>query len=530
MIQELKTNQPEEMKPENRHLAIGLKPAVQKNTVQKTPSDPVDWEKRIGQVWLPRIFIFILLIGVIWAFKAASNYGLLNEPIKIIAGYVSAAVLIYLGRLQMKKNRLALGHVMLGGSVVLLLIVTFAFHVLYGMIPTIPAFCLNILWIGLGIYFSHYYSSQPLAIVTAIGGYLIPFLLENSNPDLFYFVTFETVFYLTMLVFAMKKRFQILYYVAFVFLHLSFLAGMLIPGEKDIRFFAIAAVLQHFVLYVTYLINRSFINQQLGITFTSFVPCAAWLRAAYPKDQYELVILAVFVIFALISIWFWKKDKEQLSASFVISSFSFMLYLISYFDVEQASGLLMIQGLITIYLGLIALSWFGQGIGSFIFAVGALLTFVHPFHSLWSINFLNWVVLIASLFALSPYGKKVVKDQDWPGVKTILNAVKMILILFFLTFFANALTVDQNDNIRFMAVSFAWAVDAFVTMVIGANLDEKLIRVTGLGLLFLTLAKLVFVDLTYLSILIRAILFIVLGLIGMVISRIYYKGPSNGKS
>ena len=81
-----------------------------------------------------------------------------------------------------------------------------------------------------------------------------------------------------------------------------------------------------------------------------------------------------------------------------------------------------------------------------------------------------------------------------------------------------------------MTVSFAWAIDAFGTIVIGSKIDYKFVRMTGLGLLFLTLAKLVFVDLTYLSILIRALLFIVLGLLGMIISRIYYKGQTNGKA
>ncbi len=525
MIQSLKSGQTVEIMPEKSTPMV-----IQKPVKQKATTDPIDWEKQIGQVWLPRIFIFVLLIGVIWAFKAASNYGFLNEHIKIIAGYIAAAGLIYLGRLQLKKNRIALGHVMLGGSVVLLLIVTFAMHVLYGMIPTIPAFGLNIIWIGLGIYFSHYYSSQPLAILTGIGGYLIPFLVESSNPSILYFVVFETVFYLALLVYAMKKRFEILYHVAFVFLHLSFLAGILIPVEKDLKFFAMATILQHLFLCATFFLNQSFRRQQLGITFTSFITTVAWLRAAYPKDQFELVIIVFFIVYAILSILLWKKDKERLSISFSISTFALLVYIMSYFEADKISGLLMIQGLITIYLGGITLSRLGQGLGGFIFGVGTLITLVHPFEAILSIDFFNWAVLIASMLVLTPYLKKVVKDRDWPTIKMVLHAATMIFILYFLTLFSNALTINQNDNIRFMTVSFAWAIDAFGTIVIGSKIDYKFVRMTGLGLLFLTLAKLVFVDLTYLSILIRALLFIVLGLLGMIISRIYYKGQSNGKS
>lgn len=97
------------------------------------------------------------------------------------------------------------------------------------------------------------------------------------------------------------------------------------------------------------------------------------------------------------------------------------------------------------------------------------------------------------------------------------------LILVYLTLIANSLTINQNENIQHMAMSFVWAIDAFMTIMVGSRLDSKLIRISGLVLLFATLIKLIFIDLTYLSIFLRAFLFIVLGLFGIIISRIYYK-------
>jgi len=140
--------------------------------------ESIDWEKQIGQVWLPRIFIFVFLLGVIWAFKAASDYGLINNQVKISIGYISAFLLLLLGNLQMKRKRSALGQVLLGGSVVLLLIVTFAMHTLYELIHVLPALLLNILWVILGIFLANRFKSQPLAVLTAVGGYLIPFLIN----------------------------------------------------------------------------------------------------------------------------------------------------------------------------------------------------------------------------------------------------------------------------------------------------------------------------------------------------------------
>jgi uncharacterized membrane protein len=496
--------------------------------IKNIDKGPVDWENLIGQVWLPRIFIFVLLIGVIWAFKAASNYGFLNENVKIAAGYIASAVLIFLGFWQTKKNRIALGHVLLGGSIVLLLIDTFAMHVLYGMIPTIPAFILNLIWVGLGLYFSHHFSSQPLAILTGVGGYLIPFLLESAHPSILNFTVFETTFYLILLIYAMIKKYQFLYPVAFVFLHLSFIAATMFTNQSDLKMYAIAALLQHIFLVLTFFFNRSFFKVQIGISFTSFVFLTAWLKSAYPSNQFEIMILGIFAVYSFVSVWFWKKDRDHLSVTLSISSFALMVFLVNHFEFENGTGLLMAEGLITLYLGIISKSKLGQAVGGFVYAVGAFITLLEPFKDILSIYFVNWTVLIASLFAFLPL-VKIVKPDELPTMKKIIQAVAMVLILVYLTYFANAITTDQTMNIQHMAVSFIWAIYAFVAIVIGSKWDEKLIRISGLGLLFLTLVKLIFIDLDYLSIIVRAILFIVLGLIGIVISRMYYNSQPGKK-
>ncbi|USK35254.1 hypothetical protein LIT25_08130 [Bacillus sp. F19] len=47
-------------------------------TEQRPSAAKVDWERVIGQVWLPRVFILVLLLGVLWAFKAHQMRDLLR--------------------------------------------------------------------------------------------------------------------------------------------------------------------------------------------------------------------------------------------------------------------------------------------------------------------------------------------------------------------------------------------------------------------------------------------------------------------
>ncbi|MEK1830088.1 hypothetical protein AAAC51_16265 [Priestia megaterium] len=66
--------------------------------------EPVDWEKVLFQTWLPRIFIFVFIIGVLWGFKAASDYGLMNEKAKVVLGFVVSIGFAVTGHFQIKRE------------------------------------------------------------------------------------------------------------------------------------------------------------------------------------------------------------------------------------------------------------------------------------------------------------------------------------------------------------------------------------------------------------------------------------------
>ncbi|MBS2772580.1 MULTISPECIES: DUF2339 domain-containing protein [Anoxybacillaceae] len=72
-------------------------------------------------------------------------------------------------------------------------------------------------------------------------------------------------------------------------------------------------------------------------------------------------------------------------------------------------------------------------------------------------------------------------------------------------------------------MSFSWAAFAAGSVVFGTIRDKKAMRLLGIGLIFLTLLKLVFIDLPIVSLLMRSILFIGLGSIGIIISRLFYR-------
>ena len=56
------------------------------------------------QTWLPRVFVGIMLLGVIWLFKAGVDAGLLTPAIRIVFGIALSIGLYYIGDIQIKKR------------------------------------------------------------------------------------------------------------------------------------------------------------------------------------------------------------------------------------------------------------------------------------------------------------------------------------------------------------------------------------------------------------------------------------------
>lgn len=142
-------------------------PEIKQVDISAFKPEPFDIIK-FCQTWLPRIFVAIMLLGVIWLFKAGVDAGLLTPAIRIVFGVALSVVLYYVGDIQIKKERQALGLVLAGGSITGIVLTTFAAHYLYHFFPASIAFIFNIIWIILGIYLAKRYQSEYLAIFVSV--------------------------------------------------------------------------------------------------------------------------------------------------------------------------------------------------------------------------------------------------------------------------------------------------------------------------------------------------------------------------
>ena len=98
------------------------------------------------------------------------------------------------------------------------------------------------------------------------------------------------------------------------------------------------------------------------------------------------------------------------------------------------------------------------------------------------------------------------------------------MLLFFTSdvtyFITSEWTIYDYDP---LILSSFWVVIAIAFMIVGRFPLLTAGKFTGVAILFFTVAKVILVDISFMDITIRAILFIGLGLIGLLISRVYYK-------
>ncbi|KRF07112.1 hypothetical protein ASG89_17310 [Paenibacillus sp. Soil766] len=508
------------------------------NPVQVPPIAPpkqevikkeTDWEHLIARVWLPRVFMFVLLIGIVWGFKAAVDNGLLTEWMRCAIGYMVGGAFIIIGFKQHKANRPLLSQVLLGGSIGLLMLTTFACHQLYELIEAPLAFILNVLWVGLGLWFSHKLHSQSLAIIASTAGVLTPFLLNSNNPSSVFFVSYETLLFVSFMLYAMRNQFVGLFYTSFSLLPFAlFLFDLGVHGDTKVA--AIGMLAQQVALLASICFKSPTMNHQLRLLIPSFAFTAIWFKVAYTDTQFNVVMVSTCIAYALISYWFSRKAHEKSPYTMTIASYALLFYSANYFSADALPGFLLVEGMIALFLGFIVKSSLQKINGVIIYVLAfatALGAVLEGMTSIMSVAMLIWLLLLATMTGMITMIAHFGVGSSTKNTLITLKYGLGFLFLCFITEVTQTLTHDFSINIQHLCVSSTWVLYAISVMAYGLKKEVKQIRLTGIALLFLTLMKVIFMDLPNVSLTIKAILFIGLGFIGLLLSRFFYKKSSS---
>ncbi|CAM3885278.1 DUF2339 domain-containing protein [Lederbergia lenta] len=492
------------------------------SVIEPKENNVIEWDVLIFQKILPRLFIFVFIIGVLWGFKAASDYGYLTATVKILLGFITAIAFVIIGIRQLKQGRTVLGQVLVGGAIPILMLTTFTMHQLYDMTGPEVAFLLNIIWIGLGLFFTYKYKSQSIGIVSAIGGVFVPFLIESTAPNIPVFVFYETLLYVLFIWLALRSRYIILYYLSAILLNIALLLFIIFAGvpEND-KWLAVSPVLVQQIALLTGFIKTSYsLNKQAYTLFSSVLLSSLWLGVVL-TDSESSIVFAIIALLYGVSFYYYQKDTVR-APIFIANALMGILFFVKMMSNELTIEMLIGSSLIYMYIAHKYKSLFHTLLGILTYFIGAI-SIIYKFIPAWiSWEMLHWLVLIiATSYAIYYLANR--RKEDYQTTMNIGVPYVSILLLAFTAMLSILLADNASESMERIIMSILWIIIAIAFMLVGKSLSIIQGKYIGAGILFLTLAKIILIDIYFVSVAVKALLFIILGIVGLLVSRAYYK-------
>ncbi|WP_153730732.1 DUF2339 domain-containing protein [Sporosarcina obsidiansis] len=378
--------------------------AFEQDVPQKAPKKEFDFEKQIS-VWLPRVFMFILLLGVLWDLKVGMEYGLITGLVRIALGFIASGVLYFLGMRYLRNGKNGFGLTLLGGFIALGILTTFAAHHLYGYFNFFVALVVGIAYIAAGLYLSLKTKSETLTIFSGIAGFLLPFLLAGQVGSDIQFCLYILLLFLSLFFVSLRHQHKYSFYVSFLLFHLTLLAYVVLGWfEINEKIIVATAFIQHLLLLVAYI--KGYIARQVfteTLIYTNFVFVLGWIK--FLDYQQEIILFGlVAALYITLAAWAFSKKKEMLcgvlSAVAIFASSAFILA----FQTEELYGklmLLLINGAIGLWVGLYYQTIRTIITGGMVYVLAVYTTLVAvDFTEFWTIQHMVWLVLITTLCAI----------------------------------------------------------------------------------------------------------------------------------
>ncbi len=313
--------------------AQNLKPNSELKPKPRTMTDP---EKKVKpqrsleerMMWaLPKLFMVILVMGVLWGLKLVSDYGYLSNEVKIILAYaLSLALAAIAYMLERKKiGSSAVTISLYGGAFIVGILTTAASAILYEIIGLTMALCITVVYIGYGIVISYLKKNEVLTIFVAFTSLLLPYLLEYMNFSPIIILIYVVVLF-TMLQFVIYQHKQKLaLYIASFFsvLAVSIIAFM---NQDNRVVFAIGFLIVLSIFYTSWCrlynaeskLKYMHVGLQFSIGAFSLLLLNFIIR---PINYSEALLLIVVCLFAALAGYGYKQKWQEAFDSAVTLAF-----------------------------------------------------------------------------------------------------------------------------------------------------------------------------------------------------------------
>ena len=180
------------------------------------PKQPSDLEKIIGESWINKIGILIVVIGVAIGAKYSIENELISPLTRIILGYLVGIGLLGFG-IKLKPKFEGYSAVLVSGAISIFYFITYFAYSFYSLIPQVLAFVMMLIFTAFTVFTAIKYNCVVIAHIGLIGAYAVPFLLSSGSGRVDILFSYMLIINLGILFISIKKDWKSLHYSAFFF-------------------------------------------------------------------------------------------------------------------------------------------------------------------------------------------------------------------------------------------------------------------------------------------------------------------------
>jgi len=519
-------------------------------------------ESTIGKLWLNRIGIFAILIGVSYFIKYAFDNGWIGPSGKIALGLLAGIGLVLWSERFRNQGYEVFSYSLKAVGIGTLYLSLWGAFQIYHLVPSAVAFIAMIVVTASTIGLALSQDAEILAAFAMIGGFSTPVLLstgQNHEVVLFCYVGLLDAAILGMVTFKPWRRLLVGSFIGTATLYVGWFGDYYTREQRALTVFftlmfgGIFAVIPlltpltksrwrggfSITLTLLPLVNAAALflalfamydNERVTLTWYSLGLAAAYLglssqfkrRAAGDKDIVNVINLlhiAIAIAFITIAIPL-KLDSHWITIGWLIES-AVLLFV----AVQTKTDFLRYFAGTTLALGIVRLLLFDN------FHVQTLI---------FNARFATYLVAIAILGGIVAAGERYASSQELPFVRfagVCLNVLALIAFTLEASDFFNRQLaewyqvrgqaafgqIQQIQLARNFSYSAIWLVYGAGLMTVGFRNRSAFVRWQALVLIAITIAKVFLFDVSELRQGYRILSFIALGAVLMAISYVYHR-------
>ena len=517
-------------------------------------SEPADLETVIAGRWFNRIGIVALLIAVSYFLKLAFDNNWIGPSGRVAIG-------IALGALMMPWSSWLLGRgysyfsegiVALGEATLFLSV--WAGCQYYTLYSKDVGFFAMILITAAMAAIALGRDSQRIAVLCLVGGYATPMLVSTGKDHQVVLFTYLLILGAGMLVMGERKDWYSLAPISFIGTQLyywgwysEFYHRAPSPLERTTVFATL-----FFLLFATLPVLRAVKEGVLGeldilvTTVNSFAYVGALYALFWPDDRWPFTLLILALAaghIAVARVLPVAKDGKSALARYIFAGLGLTFATLAIpirLEGKWITFCLSVEGAILVWSGFRALSGFLRQFGYVLLTISAFRVLLFPppagaflFNQRFGAYLLLIVCFGVALWAAREHMEETgSQEKNELGIFSVaINVYALVaLSLEFWDYFGKASTQIDSSLAQHLSLSVLWTVYATVLILVGVQQKSALLRWQALLLFGLVVVKVFLYDLASLDRAYRILSFFVLGSVLLVVSFLYTRKLSRGRT